>query len=84
MKIVKTQFKISSTNISTLLNPFQIKTNQNYSTQYSPVVPHQSTDWAINCLTAEIRRDPVLSIVYGRSCCVVFFSGYMRNFYDEN
>lgn len=41
--------------------------NQNYSTQYSRVVPHHSTDCAITSLTSEIRRDPVLSGVYGRS-----------------
>ena len=40
---------------------------QNYSTQYSRVVPHHSTDCAITSLTSEIRRDPVLSGVYGRS-----------------
>jgi hypothetical protein len=31
------------------------------------VVPHHSTDWSRYCLTAEIGRDPVLSILYGRS-----------------
>ena len=40
---------------------------KNYSTQYSRVVPHHSTDCAITSLTSEIRRDPVLSGVYGRS-----------------
>ena len=40
---------------------------QNYSTQYSRVVPHHSTDWAITSLTSEIRRVPVCSSVYGRS-----------------
>jgi hypothetical protein len=40
---------------------------KNYSTQYSRVVPHHSTDCAITSLTSEIRRDPVLSSVYGRS-----------------
>ncbi len=39
---------------------------QNYSTQYSRVVSHHSTDCAITSLTAEIGRDPVLSGVYGR------------------
>ena len=43
------------------------KNAKNYSTQYSRVVPHHSTDWAITSLTSEIRRDPVLSGVYGRS-----------------
>ena len=40
---------------------------KNYSNQYSHVVPHHSTDWSRYCLTAEIGRDPVLSILYGRS-----------------
>jgi hypothetical protein len=40
---------------------------KNYSTQYSRVVPHHSTDCAITSLTSEIGRDPVLSGVYGRS-----------------
>jgi hypothetical protein len=43
------------------------KNNKNYSNQYSHVVPHHSTDWSRYCLTAEIGRDPVLSILYGRS-----------------
>ena len=41
--------------------------SKNYSTQYSRVVPHRSTDWAITSLTSEIRRDPVLSSVCGRN-----------------
>lgn len=44
------------------------KKKKNYSTQYSRVVSHRSTDWAITSLTSEIGRDPVLSSVYGRSC----------------
>lgn len=40
---------------------------KNYGTQYSRVVPHHSTDCAITSLTSEIRRDPVLPGVYGRS-----------------
>ena len=43
------------------------KKNQNYNTLYSHVVPHHSTDRAITGLTAEIRRDPVLFRLYGRS-----------------
>jgi hypothetical protein len=31
------------------------------------VVPHHSTDYAINCLTAQIGRDAVGLVVYGRS-----------------
>ena len=34
------------------------------------MVPHHSTDCAITSLTSEIRRDPVLSSVYGRSCII--------------
>lgn len=50
------------------MSDFEIlKKSKNYSTQYSRVVPHHSTDCAITSLTSEIRRDPVLSGVYGRS-----------------
>ena len=46
----------------------KIKTKiKNYSTEYSHVVPHHSTDSAINCLTAQIGRDAVLLVVYGRN-----------------
>ena len=48
-------------------NRIHCKKVQNYSTQYSRVVPHHSTDWAITSLTSEIRRDPVCSSVYGRN-----------------
>ena len=41
--------------------------DQNYSTQYSHVVTHHSTNWAITSLSSEIRRDPELSSMYGRS-----------------
>ncbi len=47
--------------------PEQIKNKKSYSTWYSRVVPHRSTDQAITSLTSEIRRDPVLPSVYGRS-----------------
>ena len=40
---------------------------KNYSTQYSHVVTHHSTNWAITSLTSEIRRDLVGSSMYGRS-----------------
>ena len=36
------------------------KKKKNYSTEYSHVVPHHSTDSAINYLTAQIGRDAVL------------------------
>lgn len=49
------------------LNYCTLTVCKNYSTQYSRVVPHHSTDCAITSLTSEIRRDPVLSGVYGRS-----------------
>ena len=53
----------------TQMNHFALapQRGKNYSTQYSRVVPHHSTDCAITSLTSEIRRDPVLSGVYGRS-----------------
>ena len=40
---------------------------KDYSTQYSRVVPHPSTDCADTSLTSEIGRDPVLSGTYGRN-----------------
>ena len=40
---------------------------KNYSTEYSHVVPHHSTDSAIKCLTAQIGRDAVVLLVYGRN-----------------
>ena len=43
------------------------KEKKNYSTLYSQVVPHLSTNSANSSLTSEIRRDPVLSAVYGHS-----------------
>jgi hypothetical protein len=39
---------------------------QNHSTQDSRVVPHRGTNWAALWLTAQIRRDAVLSESYGR------------------
>ena len=44
--------------------------SKNYSTRYSRVVPHHSTDRAITSLTSQIGRDAVCSGVYGRSCSV--------------
>ena len=35
--------------------------------EYSHVVPHHSTDSAIDCLTSQIGRDAVGLVVYGRS-----------------
>jgi hypothetical protein len=43
------------------------KKKKNYSTEYSHVVPHHSTDSAIKCLTAQIGRDAVVLLVYGRN-----------------
>ena len=48
------------------INDWQKKI-KNYSTEYSHVVPHHSTDSAINCLTAQIGRDAVGLVVYGRN-----------------
>lgn len=42
------------------------KKRKEYSTQYSRVVSHHSTDCAVISLTSEIGRDPVLSDAYGR------------------
>ena len=41
---------------------------KNHSTQDSHVVPHHGTSWAAPWLTAQIRRDAVLSESYGRGC----------------
>lgn len=41
--------------------------SKNYSMQYSHVVTHHSTNCTSTSLTSGIRRDPVLSGVYGRS-----------------
>jgi hypothetical protein len=48
--------------------------NKNYSTEYSHVVPHHSTDSAINSLTAQIGRDAVLFVVYGRNSKVTLLA----------
>ncbi len=45
-----------------------LQKEQNYSTRYSHVVSHRSTDRASACLTSGIGRDRVLSYMYGRSC----------------
>lgn len=45
----------------------QQKQKKNYSTQYSRVVSHRSTNLAIACLTSGIGRDRVLSYMCGRS-----------------
>jgi hypothetical protein len=45
---------------------FKFKKNENHSTQDSRVVPHHGTNWAALWLTAQIRRDAVLSESYGR------------------
>jgi hypothetical protein len=42
------------------------KERENHSTQDSRVVPHRGTNWAALWLTAQIRRDAVLSESYGR------------------
>jgi hypothetical protein len=41
------------------------------------VVPHHSTDSAINCLTAQIGRDAVGLVVYGRSSKIINFFGLL-------
>ena len=39
-----------------------------YSTEYSQAVTHPSTNSALCCLTAVIRRELVLPTWYGRRC----------------
>jgi hypothetical protein len=52
------------------LGPAFVHTNKkkrkNHSTQDSHVVPHRGTNWAALWLTAQIKRDAVLSESYGR------------------
>ncbi len=43
----------------------KIKKNKNHGTQDSHVVPHHGTNWAALWLTAQIKRDAVLSKSYG-------------------
>ena len=35
--------------------------------QYSRVVPHRTTDWALRCLSLQIGRDAEFSTRYGRT-----------------
>lgn len=53
--------------VKTLKKKKNRKRWKNYSTEYSHVVPHHSTDSAIKCLTAQIGRDAVVLLVYGRN-----------------
>ena len=67
-KCLQKQKQISNTKYN-LRCVFQniMEYGKNYSTSYSRVISHHSTDDAITSLTSEIGRDPVLSSVYGRS-----------------
>ena len=42
-----------------------IKKNKPGAPEYSRVVPHRTTDSALQCLTAQIGRDAVSSLWYG-------------------
>ena len=53
--------------LASLFHISQGPKSKNFSTPYSRVVPHHSTDGAVTSLTLEIGRDPVLSSAYGRS-----------------
>lgn len=65
--IVKKIFPHLTTNLSSpALKSKSI--SKNHSTQDSHVVPHHGTNWAALWLTAQIRRDAVLSGSYGRGC----------------
>ncbi len=48
------------------MTSLNLKQNRNHSTKDSHVVPHHGTNWAALWLTAQIRRDAVLSESYGR------------------
>ena len=56
------------------------KIKKNYSTEYSRVVPHHSTDSARRSLTSEIGRDPVLSTLYGRNWISKLYFRYKLSF----
>jgi hypothetical protein len=47
------------------------KKKKNHGTQDSRVVPHRGTNWAALWLTAQIKRDAVLSESYGRGYYVL-------------
>jgi hypothetical protein len=51
---------------------------KNHSTQDSRVVPHRGTNWAALWLTAQIRRDAVLSESYGRGHHTTFPTDFMH------
>ena len=55
------------------------KEKKNHSTQDSHVVPHHGTSWAAPWLTAQIRRDAVLSESYGRGCMECTFRKPVNN-----
>ena len=48
------------------LGPDFMCIKKNHSTQDSRVVPHRGTNWAALWLTAQIKRDAVISESYGR------------------
>ena len=53
---------------SQVSNAIRLCGGKNHSTQDSRVVPHRGTNWAALRLTAQIRRDAVLTESYGRGC----------------
>ena len=55
------------------------KKGKNHSTQDSRVVPHRGTNWAALWLTAQIRRDAVLSESYGRGCLTIHIMSIETN-----
>ena len=52
---------------------------ENHSTQDSHVVPHHGTNWAALWLTAQIKRDAVLSESYGRGYYMLYGRAYMKS-----
>ncbi len=67
MAVIRKSTKISCSCTDRNFPSPKKKQKKNYSTEYSHVVPHHSTDSAINCLTAQIGRDAVGLVVYGRN-----------------
>jgi hypothetical protein len=53
---------------------------QKYNTQYSRVVTHHSTDWALRSLAYKIGRVCAFSTRYGRICRYTNVVVYKQNF----
>lgn len=52
--------------------------NKSYSTQYSQLISHVSTDWAVTGLIALIGREAMFFRAYGRSSLHAHFLQYKQ------